>query len=80
MLEESWQNVGSVLGVVRHPADHRLVDLPLRGDQELVAGDEAGYLVPRERAEVFTLDRHLQLRDEFWSIARSLLPVQNAEV
>ena len=80
MLEESWQDVGSVLGIVRHPADHRLVDLSLRGDQELLAGDEARYLVPGERAEVFTLHRHLQVRDELWSIARCVLPVQNAEV
>ena len=59
MLEEGGQQAGPGPGLVRHPGDHGLVDLALRADEQLVAGDQPRDLVPAERAEVLALDRHL---------------------
>ena len=38
---------------------HNGSDLSLAGDEQLVAGDEPGDLVPGQRAEVLALDGHL---------------------
>ena len=38
---------------------HNGSDLALAGDEQLVAGDEPGDLVPGQRAEVLALDGHL---------------------
>ena len=66
MLEEGGQEAGPGPGLVCHPGHHGLVDLTLRADQQLVAGDQSGDLVPAEGAEVLALDRHLleMLEDE----------------